>query len=205
MFLLSSKHKPSEAGFTILEVLVVVIIVGILAAIAAPSWLAYATRQRVRAVESDLVQVLKQAQQDAIAQRTQVTVRIDEAETLPTVTTVVGPIAAGADIATVDGFEERLGPNELRDGMITLDASSPSVAPGGDPEATTAITFDYQGMVRLGPANTTAQELPFVVKINPANNDGIQSCAVVTTILGGVMSFEDDTCDNDAAAWQDVL
>jgi prepilin-type N-terminal cleavage/methylation domain-containing protein len=188
MLFLSSKPKPSEAGFTILEVLVVVIIVGILAAIAAPSWLAYATRQRVRAVETDLVQVLKLAQQDAISRRTQVTVEIIENPD-------------GLPIASTDGFEERLGPNELQEGMIALDASAPLAAV---PEDVDSVTFDYQGMVRLGAAGT-AQALPFVVKINPANNDNIQACVVVTTVLGGVMSFEDATCDNDAVAWQDVL
>jgi prepilin-type N-terminal cleavage/methylation domain-containing protein len=185
MLFLSPKPKPSEAGFTILEVLVVVIIVGILAAIAAPSWLAYATRQRVRAVESDLVQVLQQARQDAISRRTQVTVEINED-------------LDGLPIVSTDGFEERLGPNELQDGMIALQASAPLAT--ANPADVNAITFDYQGMVRLDP-DGAPQALPFVVQINPANNDNIRACVVVTTILGGIMSFEDDTCNNDAAAW----
>jgi hypothetical protein len=86
--------------------------------------------------------------------------------------------------------------------MITLAASSPLAA--ATPDDVNSITFDYQGMVRLDP-NGAPQALPFVVEINPANNDNIRACVVVTTILGGTMSFENDTCNNDAAAWADAL
>jgi prepilin-type N-terminal cleavage/methylation domain-containing protein len=184
----------STAGFTLIEVLAVIIIIAILSAIAAPSWIAYATRQRVRAVESDLVQVLKQAQQEAVSRRTQVTVEINEdPDSLPTVLT--------------DGFEERLGPNELRDGMINLQASAPLAA--ATPNDVNSITFDYQGMVRLNnppaPATETLQTLPFVVQINPSNSESIRSCVVVTTLLGGITTFDDNTCPESAAEWRTAL
>jgi prepilin-type N-terminal cleavage/methylation domain-containing protein len=110
--------KNSTAGFTLIEVLVIVIIIAILAAIAAPSWLAYANRRRVSAVEDSLVQVLRQAQQEAIQQR-------------ESVTTTVANDADGFPIAGT----ERLGPDGLQPNVIVITGTSPT------------ISFDYKGMV----------------------------------------------------------
>ena len=63
---LTSHKKNQAAGFTLIEVLVVIVIAAVLAAIAAPSWQGFLNRQRVSAVKSDLLQTLKNAQQNAI-------------------------------------------------------------------------------------------------------------------------------------------
>lgn len=147
----------STAGYTLVELLVVVIIVAVLAAIAAPSWLAYATRQRMNAVESDLVQVLKQAQETAISQRRTVTVQIDEAAGIPTV--------------SVNGAIQELGPGELRPGMITLDATA----------STDTVAFDYQGTAR----GNNSSDIPFVVDILPSIGN-TQNCVAVATLLGNI-------------------
>ncbi|NEQ42828.1 MAG: prepilin-type N-terminal cleavage/methylation domain-containing protein [Leptolyngbya sp. SIOISBB] len=157
-----SLKRSSAAGFTLIEVLVVVIIVGILAAIAAPSWLAYATRQRMNAVESDLVEVYKQAQQQAIAQRREVVVQIDEAAVLPT--------------AVVDGVPQVLGPNDLAPGAIALVV---------DASVANEITFDYQGTLRGQETN-----LPYVVNIEPSTGSQEQ-CVIVATILGNLITTND--------------
>ena len=52
-------------GFTLLEVLVVMIMVGILSAIAAPSWLGFVNNQRINASQTKIFQAIKVAQSDA--------------------------------------------------------------------------------------------------------------------------------------------
>ena len=57
-----SHPKASTFGFTIVELAIVVFIIGILSAIAAPGWSAFVNRQRTRTVNDAVLQALRKAQ-----------------------------------------------------------------------------------------------------------------------------------------------
>jgi prepilin-type N-terminal cleavage/methylation domain-containing protein len=57
------------AGFTMLEMLVVVVIIGILATISTPIWIRFIANQQVIAAQNELRQAILQAQGFAIAER----------------------------------------------------------------------------------------------------------------------------------------
>src|SRR4028118_1871774 len=57
--------RKSDGGFTLVELIVIVLMLGILSAIAAPSWVAFINRQRVRTVNDRVLQTLRSAQSEA--------------------------------------------------------------------------------------------------------------------------------------------
>jgi prepilin-type N-terminal cleavage/methylation domain-containing protein len=177
-------RRPPSGGFTLIEVLVVIIIAAVLAGIAAPGWLAFLNRQRVNAVKSDLVQTLKKAQADAIQRRQEVAVEILTATTAPTVK--VGRLQrTGGAITGVSGPSQTLGDNDANPGGITLTAKSLNSNPNPNP-GDRIITFDYQGLP------TSTSPIPFIVGIKPQDSSAEQ-CVVIANLLGSVKTADNAT------------
>ena len=63
---LLGKRQNLRGGFTLLEAIVTVAMIGIISAIAAPSWLAYLNVQRLNSARSEAVSALSQARTQAI-------------------------------------------------------------------------------------------------------------------------------------------
>jgi prepilin-type N-terminal cleavage/methylation domain-containing protein len=166
---LPTPAKTSVAGFTIIELLVVIIIAGILAAIAAPGWVGFLNRQRANSVRSDLIATLKNTQQDAIQRRQSRQIKVIEAAATPTVE--VGPLS-------LTGFSQTLGSDTNNPGKVTLDAYAVQ-ADGTKVETVTAIAFDYRGL----PVDRTS--LPFVIAIKSGGATA-QQCVIVANLLGSV-------------------
>jgi prepilin-type N-terminal cleavage/methylation domain-containing protein len=64
-----SLARQSTAGFTIVELLVVIIIAGVLAAIAAPGWLSFMDSKRVNSAQGEALQAMRRAQSQAIKKK----------------------------------------------------------------------------------------------------------------------------------------
>lgn len=173
-----STHQAT-AGYTLIEVIAVVVIVGVLAAIAAPSWLQYLNNRRMGAVNSDLVQSLKQAQQEAIKQRQRVKVTVDAEAAVPTINVDYRvPVGEGVDTPG-DGADIPLGQGAgIRPGLMQLEAP-----------ADETLIFDYQGLIR---EQTT---LPYVIKVSMASNPGRQHCVIVASLIGTIKTAQDAECD----------
>lgn len=117
-------QRRSTAGFTLLEVLVVVIMIAVLFAIASPGWLGLLNRQRSANARDQILQGIRLAQNEAIRTRREQTLTLNAAANPPTI--------------TVRGQTTQLGNGNLRPGMLSLQS------------AVTTITFDADGNIKDG-------------------------------------------------------
>jgi prepilin-type N-terminal cleavage/methylation domain-containing protein len=69
--------RKSSSGFTLIEMLVVFIIIGVIAAIAAPNFLGLLNRNRINDAAQQVESALKEAQRQALRQGKSCTVAID--------------------------------------------------------------------------------------------------------------------------------
>jgi prepilin-type N-terminal cleavage/methylation domain-containing protein len=168
-------YQPT-AGFTLTEGIIVVVIVAILAAISAPAWVAFLNRQRAGAIRSDLVQVIRNTQQDAIQRRQDRSVTIVDDADVPTV--------------TARGFDQPLGSDNNNAGNLALAAYTVT---NGTPTDVPGVTFNYQGLV------VTPQTLPLIFNIR-SENAGIQQCVIVSNLLGNLKTAEGADCNDPAIA-----
>ena len=164
----TTASRKGDGGFTLLEVLVIALIVGILSSIAAPSWLAFINRQRVRTVNDRALQTLRTAQSEAKRTKRDVTIVFNTNTSTPPVDPPTVTIAGNTQQLNSGG--------EIKAKQILL---STKIAPA---TSANSITFDYQGNLASG---TT----PFVVTVAPAGG-GTQQCVIVQTLLGGMRTDE---------------
>ncbi|MBE9187550.1 prepilin-type N-terminal cleavage/methylation domain-containing protein [Microcoleus sp. LEGE 07076] len=168
----SSASKNQDAGFTIIELLIIVLILGIFASIAAPSWLGFINRQRVRTVNDRVLQTLRSAQSEAKRTKSDRVVTFFPSD-LPTATINTEP-AQNPPLQTVT-FD---GGGEIKAKQITLITNQATAT------VPNSITFNYQG-------NPSPSE--FFVTVYPFNG-GAKQCVIVQTLIGGMRTDEGNGC-----------
>jgi len=182
----SLPKKSSIQGFTLLEVLVITVILGILAGIAAPSWFGFMQRQRLNTAQDEVFRAIQQAQQKARQESTSWQVSFREG-TVDGETVVQWRTEEEID-ADPDPFLNNVtgGWNSL-DSRIILDTTNTTLKSGGTPTAW-RIQFDYKGRA-LGDDGFYQGKI-----VLSAENISDKGCVIVSTILGTLREGKDQEC-----------
>ena len=165
-------QKAKQEGFTLIEILVAIIIIGIMAAITGPGMLGFFARSKVSSAQSELQGILQEAQRSSI--RSSVNCSL----TFP-----------ATDSKSADGTN----------GVLTISASPASCMPAGSVSLeevqvrhnATSVHASYNGTTQLtaelfdfkgSTDDFISSELVFV--ISNEDNESFQKCIVVSDGLG---------------------
>jgi type II secretory pathway pseudopilin PulG len=198
--------RKSEAGFTLLELIVIVLILGVLSSIAAPSWLAFINRQRVRTVNDRVFQSLRSAQSEAKRSKRDVKVTFYYAPN-PPANPVADPPTVEIDTtpAETDPLKKEIrketfsSEGEIKPRTIAISTNAISYTDtDGYAVLANSIVFDYKGNVKQLPLDSTTNKRRLVVSVAPFDtsvpgfppNSSAQKCVIVETILGGMRTDE---------------
>ncbi|MBE9010502.1 type II secretion system protein [Pseudanabaenaceae cyanobacterium LEGE 13415] len=182
----SFNSHASTGGFTLIEALVTMVLIGILFAIAAPNWVAFLNQQRVGSARNQIAQAIRTAQSEA--QRTKVNraLVVQNNNNQPRYAIVPTPNNT-VDINQINNWQ-RLGDGNIQPGTIRLwvDQGTSSADPP-------PLIFDTHGSVVTSTLPNPNNALPYTITIGATASRNPRRCVAVVTILGATREGADRT------------
>lgn len=204
--------RHSKAGFTLIEMLVVTLMIGVMFAIAAPGWLGFMQQRRVNSVNDAVVRALQDAQSQAKTKKLSYSVSFRQNNnSIPEVAVYQTKIPDPSDPNTnkdIDPFDSSfkgwkpLGENlELKGKQVLLGTNLSGQNTANSSVSytlnnTNKITFDYTGALPITPIPNLGSDNQglIIVAAAPQSNDPDQPlqptrrCVKVSTLLGSIQA-----------------
>ena len=188
-------------GFTLIEILVVLVIVGVLSAIIAPSWLGFLNNQRLGTSRDLLFRTINQARSLAKRDSTNTTVVIGVTNSRYWITTnrTQSQYDTAGTTSQYQYFEEGIEISGLRQGTGAVTNLTAASFPIG-------LTFDGNGIPKgtksttnaFNPnASTTAFNMPYRLILRHRNlGSGSNRCLTINTVLGAMTTDSGTACNS---------
>ncbi|HYX14331.1 MAG TPA: type II secretion system protein [Nostoc sp.] len=200
----ASGYTQQDAGFSLLELIVVMVMIGILSAIAAPGWLAFVNRQRVNKANDAVLAALQEAQREAKKTKLSYSVSFKNENGVPKLLIHEGAITPASDVVWKPLGEDMVSnPGQVL--LYTNISTSNTKNATGEIVETApgigTITFDYMGILANKSSGTVADTCLKVMVAAPKTGtteaSALKRYIIVQTLLGGMRTAKDPACSNN--------
>ena len=187
---MGDKYKKNNLGFTLVETMIAIVIVGILAAIAAPSWIAFVNTRRLGVAQDLVYRAMREAQSNA--KRDKTTWQASFQENNGIVQWAIHPADYNSFIPNninwnnldqnIQVSKDKNNLNQCETTLNQPNASCPATGPW-------RVQFDYKGRPPAGVSELGQITLS-------SNNSGSQRCVYISTILGAMRTGQEHSTAN---------
>jgi prepilin-type N-terminal cleavage/methylation domain-containing protein len=194
-------HLPLTDGFTLIEILVVIAIVGILSAIAAPAWLGFLNRQKLNSVQSRTFTAFRTAQSNAKRDKLVWQVSLRNAFDGNLQFAIHRPLSNTPSASDINGL-----PWIILENSVSIRTSNTCPASPIAKSCTTMLTktvagagtiytvqFDKDGFPERG--LNDQRRVSFALNGTGNEPNSPRMCVVVSTLLGAMRTGEGQGCD----------